>query len=138
MPRRRPHALRSALHARRPSRPRHPAIDRLSGSCHAAIARLERESLWPGAVFEAFHRWKAFAHGPQRNLTDIPVAGCSIPECCGAPDADRDVLEAALHRLPRKPALELRVLVSVLDETVLARAVVIPGHPSDQRWWRNW
>lgn len=93
--------------------------------------------MWPGAVFEAFHRWKSFAHGPLRDLTRIPVAGCSIAECCDAAFDDRDLLETALHRLPGKPARELRLLVAALDDTILTRAVVIPRRPSDPHWWRN-
>ena len=138
MPRRRPHALRSEIPRRTGYRPRHPAIDRLPGSCHAAITRLESAWMWPGAVFQAFRGWRSFAHGPLRDLTSISVAGCGTPECCPAPDADRDVLEAALHRLPPKSARELRALVGALDEKILGRAVVIPRRPSDPYWWRTW
>lgn len=130
--------MRSAFPAPVRRRQRHPAIDRLPGSCHAAIARLERTTgLWPGAVFEAFHRWKAFAHGPLRDLTRA-TGSCGIRGCCPTPDEDRDLLEAALHRLPGKSARELRLLVRELDETVLARAVVIPHRPADPHWWRHW
>ena len=94
--------------------------------------------MWPGAVFQAFRGWQTFAHGPLRDLTSISVAGCGTPECCPAPDADRDVLEAALHRLPRKSARELRALIADPDGKILARAVVIPRRPSDPYWWRTW
>ena len=138
MPRRRPSALRGDLPVRSLRRRRYPFIDGLSGTCTADLRRLERTRFWPEATEEAFWHWRAYAHGPLRQLVD-PLAGpdCRIPECgcCGA--GFRDHLEAVLHALPRKSARELRALVRALDKKILARAKAIPADSLDVPWWRG-
>ncbi|WP_458244670.1 hypothetical protein [Streptomyces sp. MAI_2237] len=119
-------------------RRRYPPIDRLSGSCAAALRRLERTRFWPEATEEAFWHWRALAHGPLRRLVD-PLAGpgCGILEC-GCYDAGfRGHLETVLHALPKKSARELRALVRALDEKILTRAAVIPADSLDVPWWRE-
>ncbi|MFJ9117790.1 hypothetical protein ACIRJO_19810 [Streptomyces sp. NPDC102394] len=138
MPRRRPSVLRGELPVRGGRRRRYPPIDRLSGSCTAALRRLERARFWPEATEEAFWHWRALAHGPLRHLVD-PLAGpdCGLPECGCHGAGFRGHLETVLHALPRKSARELRSLVRALDEKILARAAVIPADSLDVPWWRE-
>ncbi|MFH8337793.1 hypothetical protein [Streptomyces sp. AM6-12] len=132
MPRRRPSALRAALPVR--ARRRHPSIDHLSGSCLAALRRLDHARYWPGATTEAFRHWQSLAHAPLRRLTTTLTApGCGNLGCCDVPYY-RDHLEEALHALPAKSARELRFLVASLDEKILTRAFL--GTPTGP-WWRE-
>ena len=137
MPRRRPSALRGTFPVRGSRRRRHPAIDRLSGSCTADLRRLERSRFLPEETEEAFWRWKALADGPLRLIVDPATAQrCGIPGCCDV-GYFRDHLEAVLHALPKKSARELRALVSALDDRILKRARTIQVDNLGVPWWRD-
>src|ERR1044072_4334694 len=122
MPRRRPSALRgdTPIRFRFPPRRRFPPIDRLSGSCTAALHRLERTRFRPGAVDEAFWQWKALANRPLRRGAD-PFSGCGIRGCCGDAQDFRALLETVIHALPKKSARELRALVWALAARLARR-----------------
>ncbi|MFG2195740.1 hypothetical protein [Streptomyces sp. NPDC048639] len=138
MPRRRPSALRGELPVRAIGRRRYPTIDRLSGSCTAALRRLERTRFGREATEEAFWHWKTLAHGPVRDLADPYVdPGCGVPECGCNGGYFRSHLEAVLQALPSKSARELRALVRALDDRILARAWIIPADPRGAPWWRG-
>ncbi|MEU6733493.1 hypothetical protein ABZ929_09840 [Streptomyces physcomitrii] len=139
MPRRRPSALRGETPVRRPRRRRFPSVGPVSGSCVAALCRLERTRLWPEATAEALWHWRALAHGPLRRVADPPFGApsCGIPECGCDPGHFRDRLELVLHLLPRKSARELRALLRPLDEKILARARIIRANGPDDPWWRG-
>ncbi|MGW7690982.1 hypothetical protein ACWGMA_19235 [Streptomyces asiaticus] len=138
MPRRRPSALRGDVPVRLLRRRRYPPIDRLSGACAADLRRLERTRFWPEAIEEAFWHWRALAHGPLRGVTDAFWGPrCEMYECGCDPGSFRDVLETALHALPKKSARELRVLVRALDAEITARARIVRVDAPDSRWWRE-
>lgn len=116
----------------------YPPINRLSGSCQAAIRRLELARYSPGDTAKAFWHWAALAHGPLRQVADpFASAGCEIPECGCDPGYARDHLEAVLHALPGKSARELRGRVRELDRTIVGRALVIRADSLDAPWWRT-
>ncbi|MCG0286022.1 hypothetical protein [Streptomyces sp. PSAA01] len=138
MPRRRPSALRGDIPVRVLGRRRYPPIDRLSGSCAAALRRLERTRFWPEAIETAFWHWRTLAHGPLRCLVDaFSEVRCGIHECGCDPGYFRDFLETVLHALPKKSARELRVLVLALDARIAARARILPVDAPDRPWWRT-
>ncbi|MFI8349323.1 hypothetical protein [Streptomyces sp. NPDC085596] len=127
MPRRRPSALRGERAGRRYRR-RFPLIDRLSGSCTAALRRLEWERCWGEDTEVAFWHWKALAHGPLRELEGAFEEYCGVSECGCYSFGFREHLEVVLHALPKKSARELRALVWALDEKILAKAYeLMPG-----------
>lgn len=116
----------------------YPEIDRLSGSCAAAIRRLDLARYCPGDTAKAFWHWAALAHGPLRRTTDLfASASCGIPECGCDPGSSRDHLEEIIHALPKKSAREMRQLVRALDRKILRRAVVIRADSPDAPWWRD-
>jgi hypothetical protein len=140
MPRRHPSALRrlAAARALRRSEARRrrppwatPTKDgRLSGSTQAAILLLED---WPGETFTALTNWEREARtskpwGPYSR-------GCGTPECCGSPRNDRDLLEHAIRRLPKRPAQELRRLVLSVDDRILAKFPARLDY--SHRWWHT-
>lgn len=133
MPRRRP----SQLRAERRLRPqRHglsePGLARGSSTLAGAVARLERDRLWSGAVAQALQRWSRVAHRPALAFS----GGCGCPLCNPIYTADeRAVLELALHALPSRAARELRDLVDPLDELYLARSWPDPTLSPDDGWW---
>ncbi|GAB4083444.1 hypothetical protein GCM10028784_00740 [Myceligenerans cantabricum] len=108
--------------------PAHAKDGRLSGSAHAAIALLES---WPGQIHGALLNWEREAR--RRNPWSRNSYGCGIRECCGLPIDDRDLLELTIHRLPRRSARELRVLVRSIDERIMAKSPVKFDH--QQHWW---
>lgn len=139
MPRRRPSALRrpAAAQALRRSAAARPSFfrkarrdGRLSGSTHAAIILVED---WPGEIFAALANWEREAR--TTNPWSRFSYGCGIRECCGAPLDDRDALERAIHRLPRRPAQELRRLVRSIDDRILAKFPARLDH--FDRWWHT-
>src|SRR5262245_38508619 len=109
MPRRRPSQLRTeGRQARQPNGASVPGLARGSSTLAAAVARLERERLWPGAVAQALQQWSRIARRPQVALS----GGCGCPLCNPFYSTDeRAVLELAVHALPARPARELRGLV---------------------------
>jgi hypothetical protein len=103
---------------------------RLSGSTHAAITLAET---FPGEVFGALQNWdrEARTHRPWGRYG----YGCGTRECCGSPLADRDTLEQAMRRLPRRSARELRDLVHELDRRILAKFPFQLDHY--HHWWHT-
>ena len=138
MPRRRPSTLRQPAAARalrrsaaaRPSFFRRvPKDGRLSGSAHAAIIVLED---WPGEIFTALKNWEREACASNR--WPRFYWGCGTRGCCGDTRDDRDILDHAIHRLPKRPAQELRRLVESMDHRILARFPAKLDH--SHRWWQ--
>ncbi|GAA3114350.1 hypothetical protein GCM10010449_40700 [Streptomyces rectiviolaceus] len=116
----------------------YPPINRLSGSCVAALRRLELARFCPGDTAKAFRHWATLAHGPLRQMADpFTSSRCGIPECGCDPGYARDHLEEVMHALPKKSSRELRQLVRELDRTILKRAKVIRAHSPDTPWWRD-
>ncbi|MEU6674012.1 hypothetical protein [Streptomyces sp. NPDC046925] len=141
MPRRRPSAVRAELPVARSRyyfRYSYPPINRLSGSCQAAVRRLELARFDPGDTAKAFWHWAALAHGPLRQVADpFSSAGCGIPECGCDPGYARDHLEEILHALPKKSARELRSRVRELDHKIVRRSKIVRADSPDTPWWRN-
>ncbi|GLW53776.1 hypothetical protein [Kitasatospora phosalacinea] len=130
MPRKPPGAVR-VVPRQRPARP----VRRLQGlprRTRAAVHRIEALGLGPGAVAEALHQYEGFLRRPGRYLY-VPWPTCP---CCD-PLYARDVLETALHRLPRPARTPLRVLVDRLDEEFRRRTLPDPlaAHPAP--WWHR-
>ncbi|WP_322750133.1 MULTISPECIES: hypothetical protein [unclassified Frankia] len=97
-----------------------------------AVARLERDRLWPGAVAQALRQWSRIAHHPRLALS----GGCGCPLCNPFYTTDeRAVLELALHALPTRAARELRGMVEPLDALYLARSWPLPTVSPDDGWW---
>lgn len=113
MARRSPAQVRAATH-RRLAQPV-PGLPSLSPRGRAALARLERTRLWPGAAREALDAWTHFLRDPYRRLFD-PASGCGILACCPDPTELRRVLHIVSHGLPRHDARELRRRLAELDE----------------------
>ena len=134
MPRRRPSELR--VERRRSQRLQcevaEPGLARGSGKLAGAVARLERDQLWLGAVAAALRQWSRVAHRP-----GLAVAGgCGCPLCNPFyMNDERAVLELALHALPHGAARELRALVEPLDELYLAGTWQNSSAPAHYAWW---
>jgi hypothetical protein len=90
-------------------------LDGLSPRGVAAIARLEHDRFWPGAVDTALRAWARFVREPMHRIWDTST-GCGIMECCPDPDEVRGILHAAAAVLPKKDAREFRRRVAELDE----------------------
>lgn len=134
MPRRRPAQLRVDYRRLEPERRggSRRGLARGSGKLAAAIARLERERLWSGAVIEALRWWSKVAHRPGLAVS----GGCGCPMCIPFyVNDERAVLELALHVLPLRSARELRALVEPLDELYLAGTWPDPLAPAHYQWW---
>ncbi len=98
MPRKRPSQLRPRS---RKSSTRRPGLPHATSALAAAVRLVENERYWPGAVADALRRWKQ----PPDEV------GCPYPTCGNFYQQDAlDVLQVALHMLPRRPARELRKL----------------------------
>ncbi|MDA1361717.1 hypothetical protein O1R50_18965 [Glycomyces luteolus] len=109
-----------------------PRIPGASSALQGATARLEHDDprFSPGDVASAFHVWHRAVSGPARRARDhARHADC---ELCNPPS--RDVLELALHLLPRRSAQELRRLVAPLDERFMRLTIPLPGKPPGP-WW---
>lgn len=76
--------------------------------------------------------WRRRAFGPARCLT----ASCRTCEYFYDPPP-RDVLETALHLLPRRPASELRRLLEPIDRRILHRTLPDPFAPPGPWWSRR-
>ncbi|MDN3241323.1 hypothetical protein [Glycomyces tritici] len=112
-----------------------PRIPGASSALQGAIARLETDDsrFHPGDVASAFRVWQRVTGGPARRAQDHAVhADC---ELCNPPS--RDVLELALHLLPRRSAQELRHLVAPLDERFLRLTIPLPSKPPGPWWARR-
>ncbi|MBS2966846.1 hypothetical protein KGA66_27675 [Actinocrinis puniceicyclus] len=109
-----------------------PGLARGSGKLAGAVARLERDRLWVGAVAAALRQWSRVAHRPGLALSG--GCGCALCNPFYMND-EREVLELALHALPRGAARELRALVEPLDALYLARSWQNPSTPAHYAWW---
>jgi hypothetical protein len=81
----------------------------------AAVVRLERTRLWPGAVREALDAWALFLRDPYHRLFD-PEYGCGVQMCCPDPVDLSGRLEIIAHALPPKDARALRRRIAGLDD----------------------
>ncbi|MFF5228026.1 hypothetical protein [Dactylosporangium sp. NPDC000521] len=115
--------------------PRRPTIDGLSGRANAAI-----QALRPG-IGDVGDALRGYRREIRRAGRWIDLAGqCPSPSCDIG--HQRDVLEAALHALPRDAARELRRLVAALDEEFLRKTLPDPraatrGAWHARAWWRQ-
>jgi hypothetical protein len=113
MARRSPARVRATAH-RRHDHPV-PHLPGLSAQGRAAIARLERGRLWPGAAREALDAWTRLLRDPYHRLFD-PAYGCGVLACCPDPDELRRILHMIAHTLPRHDARRFRRRLAQLDE----------------------
>ncbi|WP_416982659.1 hypothetical protein [Streptomyces sp. T028] len=134
MPRRRPSRLR-ADNRRFAAHHRYSKIGRLSGSAQAQIVRLERTRLRPDVIEQALASWTALARTPKGRLPSPFADNCGVPECCPQPADERELLELAIHALPRKSSRELRALVTPLDLRILEHPDAVPYSDPPPRWW---
>lgn len=117
MPRRRPGQVRAALpHRRRLDDLLTPAIPGLSPRLCAEIGRLKDpdDRLWPDTVLDALRLWQGFVCHPYRRLWAEDE--CGHWECCPDPWQAREILDEALHSLPRRAQAEFRRFVAAIDE----------------------
>jgi bacterioferritin-associated ferredoxin len=94
--------------------------------------RLENtdDRYFPGEIGYAFHHWRRVVNG-----TACQVRSFALHADCGyCNPLVREALEDALHRLPRRPAQELRRLVAPLDERFLRLTHPLPSKPPGP-WW---
>jgi hypothetical protein len=96
---------------------------------------LERTRFDPGAVATALAQWTALARTPRGRQLELYSPGCGVPSCCPPPGDDRDLLEHAVHAMPRKSARELRAILSSLDEAITSHPDVAHTHVFRGRWW---
>ncbi|WP_340378135.1 hypothetical protein U5640_25910 [Streptomyces sp. SS7] len=136
MPRRRPSRLR-ADSRRFAAHHHYSRPGRLSGPAQARIVLLERTRLHPGAIERALASWTALARTPKGRLPSPSAGNCGVPECCPQPADERDLLELAMHALPRKSARELRALVTPLDLRILEHPEVVPHSEPPPHWWHR-
>jgi hypothetical protein len=80
----------------------------------AAIVRLERTGLWPGAAHEAFAAWPLFLTDPYHRLFK-PDSGCGHLMCCPEPNHLRGLLDTIAHALPPRDARRFRRRLAGLD-----------------------
>lgn len=136
MPRRPPARVRACATKRpRPwSARRAPNLPVGSGALAAAIRRLEhrRREFASGSIANAFTQWARQASGPARRLT---ADTCCLYGCCG-PDP-RELLELAVHLLPRRSARELRGLLEPIDRRFRERTLPDPFAPPGPWWTRR-
>lgn len=93
---------------------------------------MERDRLWPGAIAAALRRWSKVARQPDLE----PMGGSCCPLCNPFyMNDERELLELALHALPRRAARELRALIEPLDEFYLERSWQNPSAPAHYAWW---
>jgi hypothetical protein len=110
-----------------------PQIPGASAALQGAITRLENNDprFSPGDVASTFHVWQRVVSGPARRARDH--ATHADFELCNPPS--REVLELALHLLPRRSAQELRRLAEPLDERFLQRTLPKPQLTEGPWWW---
>jgi len=136
MPRRRPSRLR-ADSRRFASHIRYSTIGRLSGPAQAQIIRLERTRLQPGQVEQALSRWTAIARAPINRLPSPFSDRCGVTDCCPEPADERDLVELAIHALPKKSSQELRSIVHALDPKILERPDTGSYTDPPRHWWKS-
>ncbi|MGA5817554.1 hypothetical protein ACPC54_06805 [Kitasatospora sp. NPDC094028] len=140
MPRKRPRALRAQQPAPRVWAPTPPLrIPGLSLRASRDVHRVERLypdfHLGPGATDQALRGYRAFLH-PRSNRPLYP-RDSECPSCPGCAFDDvrhcRDVLDAALERLPPRARAELALLLRPLDTEYRRRT--LPDPFADRREW---
>jgi hypothetical protein len=121
MPRRRPAQVRRHLprfsnsHYLGTAKPP-PTLDGVSRRGLSVIADLERQRFRPGAVAVAFRRWATLATLSERLREQARLNSCGIDECCPDPEANRELLELVLARLPQRDARRLADRLDRLDD----------------------
>lgn len=88
----------------------------ISARGQSEIARLERESLGPGAAVEALARWERYARADRWERTEL--SGCSQPGCCADPNEDREILTRILGVLRSGDRESLRKRIQELDDAL--------------------
>ena len=73
----------------------------------AAMVRLERTRLWPGAAHEALAAWRLFLTDPYHALFE-PDSRCGHLMCCPDPDHLRGLLDTIARALPPRDARPFR------------------------------
>jgi hypothetical protein len=86
---------------------------------------------WPGSIFTALRNWEREASDSRR--WPRFYYGCRTRGCCEDIRDDRDILDDAIRRLPKRPAQELRRLVESMDDRILARFPAKLDY--SHRWW---
>lgn len=105
----------------------------ISQRTSAAVKRLERTRLGPGAVAEAIATYERFLRRPGRPLYR-PWHECP---CCD-PVYARDTLQDVLGALPSATGRDLRLLVARLDVEFERKTLPDPRPPrvgENRNWW---
>nr|WP_062338383.1 hypothetical protein [Herbidospora sakaeratensis] len=100
-------ARRSPARGRRPFDESTPHLPGLSYRGRVALALLEHDRFWPGAVSDAYQGWQNLIHDPYRRLFE-PAFGCGYIGCCPDLSEVNAILHAALAVLPPRDAKRLR------------------------------
>ncbi len=137
MPRRQPAQVRYNAPVRRSKPTRH--IQGAPKDVLHAVSQWERRHLWPGAVAEAFLRYRKFVQQPGRLIYGLPGGLCP---CCVdyydlSADDPRATLQEALAQMPKGKGQKLRRMVAELDNRLLARSLPDPWAPPQWPWWRR-
>ena len=92
-------------------------IPGLSGRGLAAIARLERGRLLPGAAAELLLLWEEMVRHPAHRVRDLEyLAGDKMFARAPAPYEVRALLELVCRALPKQDARRFRRRLATLDE----------------------
>lgn len=134
MPRRPPARVRAQQRRRLPYglTRRFHRVPGASGALQSAIVRLENTDtrFSAGEIAASFLEWQRWIHRPVRQLSTA-CGSCPCPTCG---TWSREVLERAVHRLPKRQSRELHHLLAPLDEHFISRTVPVPSR-SARRWW---
>ena len=116
MARRSPAQARADIPRRRPPHTRIAVVPGIPARGQAEIARLERTRWHPGAVADALRYWERYARAspPREGVVD----GCGWPDCCPGPLQHRELLESAVHALPKPTATILRKRLAAIDDLI--------------------
>jgi hypothetical protein len=116
MARRSPAQARADIPRRRPPHTRIAVVPGIPARGQAEIARLERTRWHPGAVADALRYWERYVRGLPR--PERVVARCGEEACCPDPIRDRELLESAVHALPKPTATILRKRLAAIDDLI--------------------
>ncbi|MFG3342488.1 hypothetical protein [Glycomyces sp. NPDC048151] len=133
MPRRQPARVRAEQPRYRRWRYRKypiPRVNGASGALQAAVVRLENADtrFEIGGIARALRGWRG-----RVRCTLRPQCRDYYCPCCS--DPDRETLEDAMRRLPKRQAQELRRLVEPLDEEFIRRTIPVPQWKAGPWWW---